>query len=126
MPFIVDASIVLAGSGVLLLIIGYFLRKVDVKVDNTSSSVNGLATEIKLFKAEIRSDIKEDMINVFNATCHERQVACATLQETKIKTGEARDSHICAKIAKLEAERKDDWRVQRSWNDKIEDKLNKR
>lgn len=128
-----DTSTLVAGSGVLVLIVGYFLRKVDVKVDRTSAAVSALGADIQVFKvevknqiSEVREDIKEDMVTVFNTTCHERQGACSILQETKMKAAEARASHICAKIARLEAERKDDWRLQRGWNERVEDKLNKK
>ncbi len=119
-----------AVGGTLLGLIAYFLRKTDKKVDANAEKLELFRADIVEFKGDIktqistmRDDLKEDMIEIFNDTCHERQGSCSRLQDTKMAALEAREHTICAKIAKLESDRREDWGEQRRWNQRWEDKL---
>lgn len=128
-PIHLDPAVLGIGS-ILVGLVVYFLKKTDRKIDETSEKLDELNKDIIKFRAEVtthistvREDIKEDMIEVFNAACHERQSACSKLQDAKLTAIESREHTICAKIARLEAERKDDWGEQRKWNQRWEDKI---
>lgn len=118
----IDPEVAAVGA-VLLGICIYFLKKTDKKVEQNAEKLDEFRVEIKTQISTMRDDLKEDMIEIFNATCHERQGSCSKLQDTKLAALEAREHTICAKIARLESERKEDWGEQRRWNQRWEDKL---
>ena len=105
---------------ILLAVIGYFFKKVDNKIDENTKMTTALQVNIPLQLATMRSDLKDDIVEAFNNTCVERQGSCARLQQAKLDTITATNSAICAKLGRLDAERKEAWSLQRRWNDKIE------
>jgi len=107
----------LGGGAAMIAVVGYFLRKVDIKVDDNASVVNGLRTSM----SEMRSGIRDDITLLFNTICHERQGACVKLQDIKFASGDATDSHICSRFAQLSADIKDNFRDQKEWNRRMED-----
>jgi len=113
-------EIIVGVSCILLGVVGYFLKKVDNKIDSTATIVSTLKTEIPLQLATMRNDLKEDIVEAFNNICVERQGSCSRLQQAKLDTITATNSAICAKLGRLDAERKEAWSLQRRWNDKIE------
>lgn len=122
---------VLGGGSAAVAVIAYFMRKVDAKVDANAENLAGLRDDFNELKADIkdqiastREDIKEDMIEVFNGVCHERQNSCSRLQDVKIKALEAKDDLICSKLSQIKSEIKEDWIEQKHWNNKFEDKIN--
>jgi hypothetical protein len=106
--------------GTLVAVVVYFLRKVAGKIDDHSTLISGLSAELKVQLATMRSNIKEDVSRAFNEICAERQGSCSRLQQAKLDTLTATHVAICAKLARLDQERRDDWSEQRRWNDKIE------
>jgi cell division protein FtsB len=106
--------------GLLVAIVVYFAKKLDTKIDGHSNLIAEVKTELKVQLATNREDIKEDIIEVFNNVCGERQGACAKLQQAKLETLQATNAAICAKIARLDEDRREAWMQQRRWNDKIE------
>lgn len=104
----------------LLAVVIYFARKLDRKIDEHSSLISEVKTELKIQLATHRDDIKEDVTEAFNTICCERQGSCVKLQEAKLATIQATNTAICAKLARLDEERRDAWSHQRRWNDKIE------
>jgi outer membrane murein-binding lipoprotein Lpp len=112
--FVVGATCLLLG------VVGYFLKKVDNKIDLTATIVSTLKAEIPLQLATMRSDLKEDIVDAFNSICVERQGSCSRLQQAKLDTIMATNTAICAKLGRLDEERKEAWSLQRRWNDKIE------
>ena len=108
------------GVAILLAIVGYFLKKVDTKIDENTKTTTAIQVSLPLQLSNMRSDIKDDIVEAFNNTCVERQGSCARLQQAKLDTITATNSAICAKLGRLDAERKEAWSLQRRWNDKIE------
>ena len=106
--------------GLLLGVVIYFARKLDKKIDDHSTLIVEVKTELAVQLATQRSDLKEDIIEIFNDTCVERQGACARLQQAKLETIQATHQAICAKLARIDEERREAWGHQRRWNDKIE------
>lgn len=104
----------------LIAIVVYFLKKVDNKIDNHASLINTMQAELKIQLATMRADLKEDIVEAFNDTCTERQGSCARLQQAKLDTIQATHTAICAKLARLDQERREAWSEQRRWNDKVE------
>lgn len=112
-----------ATAGVVILLISvvvYFLKKVDSKIDNHASLISTMQAELKVQLATMRADLKEDIVEAFNGICTERQGACARLQQAKLDTIQATHTAICAKLARLDQERREAWNEQRRWNDKVE------
>ena len=106
--------------GVLLAIVVYFARKIDNKIDEHTNLITDIKTELTVQLATHRDDIKTDVTSAFNDICCERQGMCSKLQEAKLGTLQATNVAICAKLARLDEERRDAWTHQRRWNDKIE------
>lgn len=128
--FSIDIPTTAIGGALLGLCI-YFFKKADKKVDENAAQIlelrsdfAELKTDTKVQIASLRDDLKEDMIEIFNGACHERQVACKELQEIKVKGIESREVNICNKIRRLEEQRSEDWSEQKRWNTRIEDRLN--
>ena len=112
----VAASII----GVLMFILGYFIRKVDKKIETHSDMITAIKGDLTLQLVTMRGNIKEDIVEAFNDTCTERQGSCSRLQQAKLDTLTATHTAICAKLARLDTERREAWGEQRRWNDKIE------
>jgi len=108
------------GVAILLAIVGYFLKKVDTKIDENTKTTTAIQVSLPLQLSNMRSDIKDDIVEAFNNTCVERQGSCSRLQQAKLDTIMATNTAICAKLGRLDAERKEAWSLQRRWNDKIE------
>ena len=113
-------AIAVGFSAVLIATVGYFLRKVDVKVDLTSAAVASIKVDISNQLFSMREDIKKDIIEAFNSTCVERQGSCARLQQAKLDSIMSANVAICAKLSRLDDERREVWSIQRRWNDKVE------
>jgi len=111
-----------AGSiiGILIFLLGYFIRKVDRKIDIHSDMIVATKSDLILQLANMRSELKTDITTVFNEICSERQGSCSRLQQAKLDTMTATHTAICAKLSRLDEERKNDWNQQRRWNDKVE------
>ena len=110
-------------AGIITLLLAaliYFVKKIDRKIDTHSDLITEVKSELALQLATQRSDIKDDVIAAFNDTCGERQGSCARLQQAKLETIQATHAAICAKIARLDEERREAWSQQRRWNDKVE------
>ena len=105
---------------ILLAVIGYFFKKVDSKIDENTKMTTALQVNIPLQLATMRSDLKDDIVEAFNSICVERQGSCSRLQQAKLDTIMATHTAICAKLGRLDEERKEAWSLQRRWNDKIE------
>jgi hypothetical protein len=105
---------------ILLVLLGYFIRKVDRKIDAHSEMINAIKTDLTLQLATMRSDIKEDTTEAFSTICIERQGSCSKLQDAKLQVITATNTAICAKLSRLDDERREDWNIQRRWNDKVE------
>jgi hypothetical protein len=106
--------------GALVTIVVYFLRKVAGKIDVHSDLIGSLSTELKLQLSDMRANLKGDITGAFNEICSERQGSCSKLQQAKLDTLTATHTAICAKLARLDQERREAWNEQRRWNDKIE------
>ena len=113
-------DVVASFVGVLMLILGYFIRKVARKIDTHSEMITTIKGDLTLQLVTMRSNIKDDIVEAFNAICTERQGSCSRLQQAKLDTLTATHTAICAKLARLDDERRESWGVQRRWNDKIE------
>ena len=114
MPLSIEA--IVTGAAVILIgIVSFFLRKIDAKIDDTAREAASLKERI----LSIRDDLKEDMIEIFNLACHERQNACAKLQEVKIGLVEHQAKTCCAKMAALSLERERKWEKQERMNEKF-------
>jgi hypothetical protein len=111
-------GIVLAFIGFLILSIGYFTRKVLSKIDSNASLLSDIKFDFALQLANSRIEFREDMVKIFNNSCAERQ--CSKLQQAKLDTLTATHTAICAKLNRLDVERKEAWAEQRRWNDKLE------
>ena len=111
-----------AGSiiGILIFLLGYFIRKVDRKIDIHSDMIVATKSDLILQLANMRNELKTDITTVFNEICSERQGGCSRLQQAKLDTMTATHTAICAKLSRLDEERKNDWNQQRRWNDKVE------
>lgn len=106
-------------------IIGYFIRKVLTRIDIHADTITAIKLELVTQLANIRMNLREDMAAVFNDTCAERQGSCARLQQAKLDTLTATHTAICAKLGRLDVERKEAWSEQRRWNDKLENAVYK-
>jgi hypothetical protein len=104
----------------LMTIITYFIRKVLSKIDTHTETINAIKLELGVQLASARMNFREDMTAVFNDTCSERQGSCSRLQQAKLDTLTATHTAICAKLGRLDTERKEVWAEQRRWNDKLE------
>ena len=104
----------------LIAIIGYFIKKVLSKIDTHAETINAIKLDLAVQLANARMNFKEDMTAVFNDTCSERQGSCSRLQQAKLDTLTATHAAICAKLGRLDIERRESWTDQRRWNDKIE------
>jgi hypothetical protein len=113
-------DVVASFVGVLMLILGYFIRKVARKIDTHSEMITTIKGDLTLQLVTMRSNIKDDIVEAFNDICTERQGSCSRLQQAKLDTLTATHTAICAKLARLDEERRETWGVQRRWNDKIE------
>lgn len=107
-------------------VLGYFLRKVLSSIDSHAEMINALKMDLAVQLANSRADLKEDIASVFNDTCSERQGSCSRLQQAKLDTLQATHQAICAKIGRIDLERKEAWAEQRRWNDKLEEKVYRR
>jgi hypothetical protein len=115
-----NPSVVGSIIGILIFILGYFIKKVDRKIDNHSDMIIATKSDLILQLANMRNELKSDITTVFNEICSERQGSCSKLQQDKLDTMTATNTAICAKLARLDEERRNDWNQQRRWNDKIE------
>jgi hypothetical protein len=107
------------GTTTLIAIIVYFLRKIDSKIDSNAKDVNAIRVQI----AALSGELSTTAVQIFNQICKERQSGCWLVHETRFKALEESDKHTCQKVSHLEAERKDSWREQKSWNERIEKKI---
>jgi hypothetical protein len=108
-------AIITSAAVILIGIISFFLRKIDAKIDETAREAAVLKDKI----LNIRDELKEDMVEIFNYACHERQNACARLQEVKIGLVEHQAKTCCAKLAALSAEREKKWERQDRMNERF-------
>ena len=122
----------LGGGAILATVTAYFLRKVHSRVEDNAEKIGELKTDFKTLRVELRGDviqmrddIKEDIIEIFNDVCHERQAGCAARQDLKMIGVETRERAICIKLDKLEEARREAWREQKQWNEKVENRLNR-
>jgi len=106
--------------GALVAIVVYFLKKVAGKIDVHTDLIGALSTELKLQLTSMRVDLKDDITGAFNEICAERQGSCSKLQQAKLDTLTATHTAICAKLSRLDQDRRESWSEQRRWNDKIE------
>jgi hypothetical protein len=104
-------------SGVIL---GYFIRKVLNKIDIHTDIISELKLDLTTQLSDARVNLRKDMSDIFNGTCTERQGSCSRLQQAKLDTFQATHAAICAKLGRLDVERKEAWAEQRRWNDKLE------
>jgi hypothetical protein len=104
-------------SGVVL---GYFIKKVLSKIDVHADLISALKLDLTTQLSNARVNLREDIVSIFNDTCTERQGSCARLQQAKLDTLQATHAAICAKLGRIDVERKESWAEQRRWNDKIE------
>jgi hypothetical protein len=104
-------------SGVIL---GYFIRKVLNKIDTHTEMISELKLDLTTQLSDARINLRKDMTVIFNDTCTERQGSCSRLQQAKLDTLQATHAAICAKLGRLDVERKEAWAEQRRWNDKLE------
>jgi hypothetical protein len=109
----------------LMTIITYFIRKVLSKIDTHTETINAIKLELVTQLSDIRVKFREDMTVIFNNTCEERQGSCARLQQAKLDTLTSTHVAICAKLGRLDTERREAWSEQRRWNDKIETNIYK-
>jgi hypothetical protein len=107
------------GTTVILLILGYFLRKIDAKVDSSAKDIN----MIRLQMAGLSAEFQKNITDTFNEVCKERQNSCVVSQNFRFKSLEESDKHNCQKIDHLEKQRKEAWEEQKKWNDRVERKL---
>ena len=106
--------------GIFGAILGYFIKKVLAKIDDHANMITELKLNLTTQLSNARLNLREDMTTIFNDTCTERQGSCARLQQAKLDTLQATHAAICAKLGRLDEERKNDWIQQRRWNDKLE------
>lgn len=99
------------GIALLCTVLGYFLKKRD-------NSIDALHAKIDTFE--------ERMAKHLGQMCSERQEACALLQCEKITSVRQTQISFCSKLEKLEEQRREDWREQKAWNSRMEDRLNNR
>jgi hypothetical protein len=104
-------------SGVIL---GYFIKKVLTKIDTHTEMISELKLDLTTQLSDARINLRKDMTVIFNDTCTERQGSCSRLQQSKLDTLQATHAAICAKLGRLDVERKEAWAEQRRWNDKFE------
>jgi hypothetical protein len=104
-------------SGVIL---GYFIKKVLTKIDTHTEMISELKLDLTTQLSDARINLRKDMTVIFNDTCTERQGSCSRLQQAKLDTLQATHAAICAKLGRLDVERKEAWAEQRRWNDKFE------
>jgi hypothetical protein len=104
-------------SGVIL---GYFIKKVLTKIDTHTEMISELKLDLTTQLSDARINLRKDMTVIFNDTCTERQCSCSRLQQAKLDTLQATHAAICAKLGRLDVERKEAWAEQRRWNDKFE------
>ena len=113
-------AVVAGFIGTLIFLLGYFVRKVDKKIDIHSDILLSTKSDLTLQLSNMRNELKTDITTVFNEICSERQGSCSRLQQAKLDTMTATHTAICAKLSRLDEERKNDWNQQRKWNDKVE------
>lgn len=117
--------------GVLIAVIGYFLKKILTKIDDHHTIISALQSNLTIQLADARIKFREDVITIFNSTCSERQGSCSALQDAKLNSIQVAQQAMCSKLAKLdetrkdqwsrlEEARKDQWGQQRRWNERIE------
>jgi hypothetical protein len=113
-------SVAIALIVFLVAILGYFIKQVLSKIDEHALTISALKLELVTQLSSMRVNFKEDITVLFNDTCSERQGACSRLQQAKLDTMQATHQAICAKLSRLDSERKEAWGEQRRWNDKYE------
>lgn len=97
--------------GAMSTVLGYFLKKTDRKIDD-------LAEKVERFEGRI--------IEKFCQICEERQGACSALREERLNAVKMTQTSFCSKLERLEEQRREDWREQKTWNTRIEDRLTPR
>jgi hypothetical protein len=114
------------GGTVLLGVVGFFLKKTHDKIDSTAAVVNGLESKfndrLDRFERQITSDLKvnkQEVIEVFQDICHERQESCSVLRDTKLANVEERTKLACTKISKVMDDRARAWDKQEVINESI-------
>lgn len=98
----------LGATATMCTILGYFLKKTDKKIDDMAEKLD-----------QLEDKVVEKMSNI----CEERQEACSALQEEKVCGVRRTQSDFCSKLSRLEEQRKEDWRDQKQWNTRIEERL---
>ena len=98
-------------------IIAYFLRKIDAKIEANTQDI----IAIRVQTASFASEMGNGAIQAFNAVCKERQGSCSLLHGSRFQALEEGDRQNCQKITHLQADRKEAWKEQRRWNEKIEE-----
>ena len=113
----------ITGSGFtgMTVVVGYFLRRRNEKID---------AIDVKLDKMdkELKSDIKNnkaEIIQMFQDICHERQHACVGLQSEKMEGLRKEGQTICAKVKRIKEDRTEKWKKQETINDRVKDHIAK-
>ena len=89
-------------------ILGYFLKKTDKKIDD-------LADKMERFEDRI--------IEKFCQICEERQGSCSALRDERLNAVKLTQGAFCSKLERLEEQRREDWREQKQWNARIEDRI---
>ena len=118
----ITPDVIIGGAATVMVgVTAFFLRKIDSKIDHTAAQASALSEKI----LTIRDDLKEDMVEIFNYTCHERQGSCARLQEVKLNAIEHQAKTVCAKLATLGVERERRWDKQEALNEKFKSHIYK-
>jgi hypothetical protein len=115
-----NPEVVLILLPALVAILAYFIRRVLNSIDSHTSMINSIRLDLVTQLSNAMSKLREDMTAVFNDTCSERQGSCSRLQQAKLDILQATHTAICAKLGRLDVERKEVWAEQRRWNDKVE------
>jgi hypothetical protein len=119
---------IIAGAGmtVALGVVGYFLKKTHDKIEGTSTAITALSKEmgmqVDLLKEKIAKETKtsrDEIVEIFQDICHERQGACARLQEAKLVAVENASKATCAKLQALASDRERRWEKQGEVNDRF-------
>lgn len=97
--------------------IAYLLRKIDAKIEANTQDI----IAIRLQTAGFAAEMVNGAMQVFNNICKERQGACSQLHGSRFRTLEDGDRQNCQKIANLELDRKEAWKEQKRWNERIEE-----
>lgn len=123
----ITPEIIFAGGGTALVgMVGFFLKKTYDKFDATALAVKQLGESVDTRIDQLEKSLavetkttKNEITQIFQDICHERQGACSRLQEANLKAVEMTAKTACGKVERVMEDRDRRWDKQEQFNDNV-------